>query len=238
MSLILKHNIMQKRPRRKLLEIFSNKQGLAMTEFALILPVLMTMSIGFIELASYIHAHMRVSQIALSVADNAGRITQTIDITDVDATMIGARLAGESIKFGQNGRVILSMIERNGETVPSKVGQQISWQRCFGLKNVTSSYGAALAGDTDATYAQGFGPANRRIASTTTDDGVMMVEVFYDYAPIFPVNNSLIRGLRGSQIRAVAAYPVRDRNSNNLLNGFNLTASDPRHRLCTTFSAT
>ncbi len=229
---------MKQLPHHRLRDLFADTTGIALTEFALILPIFLTFSVGFVELSNYVHAHTRVSQIALSVADNTGRIIQTIDNTDVDAAMIGARIAGESINFAQNGRVIVSMIEENGQT-GANAGQRITWQRCFGLKNVASSYGLENAGATSATYATGFGPTGRKIISDNDDDdGVMMVEVIYDYVPIFPVGQSLINGLRGKQIQATAVYPVRDRSNNVLQNGFNMVATDPRRRLCSSFSAT
>jgi Flp pilus assembly protein TadG len=236
-TLVRKDNAMRRQKQEKRSKLLADIHGLAMTEFALALPILLALAISFIELANYAHAHMRVSQIALSVADNTGRITQTIDITDVDAAMIGARIAGENIKFGQNGRVILSMIERNGQS-GTNAGQKITWQRCFGLRNISSSYGLVDAGKNDATYAAGFGPTGRKIKSASADDGVMFVEVAYDYVPIFPVGQTLINGLRGERISAIAAYPVRERSNNALLNGFNKAANAPEQRLCSAFSAT
>jgi Flp pilus assembly protein TadG len=217
----------------RICSVFRNQSGLAMVEFALSLPILMTLGIGFVELSQYAHAHMRVSQIALSVADNAGRINQSIDVTDVDAIMIGARVAGESIGFAQNGRVILSMIEQNGQASPN-TGQKISWQRCFGQLNVTSSYGVETDGATNATYVNGFGPTGRKIAAQDLS-GVMFVEVVYNYQPIFPVGNTLVASLQADKIRAIAAYPVRDRTDNVLKNGLNLIPS--QQRLCNSYTA-
>jgi TadE-like protein len=224
---------MKLRERLGLRNILSSQSGLAMVEFALSLPILMTLGVGFIELSQYTHAHMRVSQIALSVADNAGRINQSIDVTDVDAIMIGARIAGEGINFGQNGRVILSMIEQNAQPSPN-TGQKISWQRCFGLLNVTSSYGAQLDGATNATYVDGFGPTGRKITAQDLS-GVMFVEVVYDYQPLFPIANKLVGKLQANKISAIAAYPVRDRTDNVLKNGLSLPTS--QQRLCSTYTA-
>jgi Flp pilus assembly protein TadG len=217
----------------KMKSLLGNQSGLAMVEFALSLPILMTLGVGFIELTQFTHAHMRVSQIALSVADNAGRINQSIDVTDVDAIMIGARIAGESIKFAENGRVILSMIEQNKQPSPN-TGQKITWQRCFGALTVGSSYGAELDGATNATYVNGFGPTGRKIAAQDLS-GVMFAEVVYDYQPIFTVGSSLIASLQTDKIRAIAAYPVRDRTDNVLKNGLSLDTS--KQRLCTTYTA-
>ena len=223
--------------RQKLLKLASlrnDASGIALTEFALSLPILLTLCITFMEFASYVNAYMRVSQIALSVADNTGRIRQSIDITDVDGAMIGARIAGESINFGSNGRVILSMVETNGET-GGNAGQQITWQRCFGRKNVESSFGEEGDGDTDNEFVDGFGPEGNRIRATP-GDGLMFVEVMYDYDPLFPVGNAMIGQLGGKTVRATAAYPVRERSSNTLMNGFGRALED--QRLCSDFTAT
>jgi hypothetical protein len=208
--------------------------GIAMTEFAMALPALCALCVTGVETANYVTANMRMSQIALSVADNAGRIRDTIDETDVDSIMIGARVAGQGLDFGQHGRVILSMVEPNGLT-GSNAGQMITWQRCFGVKQVDSSYGEEDDGSTNSDYADGFGPAGNRITATI-GNGVMFVEVVYDYQAVFPVANEMINGLRGKTMRYTAAFPVRERDDNDIKNGFNLP--DNQKRLCTAHTAT
>jgi hypothetical protein len=212
----------------------SNSSGVALTEFALMLPILIAATVTAVEVANYANAAMRASQIALSVSDNAGRIRDSIDEKDVDAILIGAKLAGEGIQFGANGRVILSMVETNGLT-GAKAGQKITWQRCFGQKNIVSSYGEEGAGATDASYADGFGPEGQKIGASP-NDGLMFVEVIYDYQPIFDVSNDLIADLAGKTLRYTAAFPVREREDNAITNGFNL--ADAEKRLCSNFSAT
>ncbi len=217
-----------------LARLAGDTSGIAMTEFAMSLPVLTALAITGVETAHYVTANMRVSQIALSVSDNAGRIRDSIDETDVDAIMIGARIAGQTIEFGQKGRVILSMVEPNGLS-GSNEGQRITWQRCFGAKNVTSSYGVAGDGATDASHADGFGPTGNKITAPD-GDGLMFVEVVYDYKPIFEVNSDLIAGLTNKTMRYTAAFPVRERDDNAIKNGFALADADKR--LCSEFSAT
>lgn len=208
--------------------------GLALTEFALCLPVLMTLSIGGVELANYVNANVRASQIALSVADNAGRMRIQIDEADVDSIMIGAKIAGENIDFGENGRVILSMIEVNGQT-GGNAGQMITWQRCFGARVAASSYGNEGDGKTNSAYAAGFGPTGKKIVAEA-GSGVMFVELTYQYKPIFLVDNSLIGNLSGKVFKYTAAFPVRERTDNVLKNGYGWP--DSKKRKCDRFSAT
>ena len=210
-------------------------RGLALTEFAMSLPILGLLCVTGIEFANYARACMNLSQMALSAADNAGRIQDRIDEADVDAIFIGTRNAGQSIGFGANGRIIMSMVEVNGQPSPN-TGQKITWQRCYGAKNIASTHGAAGDGATNASLVAGVGtkPTNKITAEAGT--GVMFVEIVYDYQPLFPVTGFMIDGLKATALRYTAAFPVRERTDNALTNGFAFT--DTQKRLCTHFNAT
>jgi hypothetical protein len=80
----------------------SDRSGIAMVEFALGLPLLSFISIGGMELTNYSAAKMRASQIALMVADNAGRVRVSIDEADIDEVMIGAKIEGEVMKWSRH----------------------------------------------------------------------------------------------------------------------------------------
>ncbi len=204
--------------------------GIAMTEFALALPIFLAMGLTGVEVAHYTMANLRVSQIALMVADNAGRVRTSIDERDIDEVMIGARLAGQGIELGQNGRIILSSLEPNGLTGANE-GQMIRWQRCFGLKPVVSSYGVEGAGTANATLVNGIGPNGRKIKAMA-GGAVMFVEMVYDYEPVF------IKGIFTSNrtLRYTAAYTVRERASHTMNNASAMT--DAQKRLCANFTTT
>lgn len=219
---------------RTLQRLIGDRRGLALTEFALSLPILCLISITGIEFANYARACMNLSQIALSAADNAGRIRDQIDETDVDSIFIGSRNAGENIKFGQHGRVIMSMLEVNGQS-GGRAGQKITWQRCYGAKNIASSYGLEGQGANDNSLRNGIGPASNRITAEP-GTGVMFVEIVYNYQPIFPVTGFMVDTIRDRELRYTAAFPVRERIDNAIANGFNRPNSEKR--LCSIFSAT
>ncbi|MCE3544244.1 pilus assembly protein, partial [Escherichia coli] len=52
----------------------SDTRGLALVEFAYALPLLLTLGVGGLETAHFMQASLRLSQIAMTVADNAGRV--------------------------------------------------------------------------------------------------------------------------------------------------------------------
>jgi len=197
------------------------ESGLAFVEFAMSLPVLLTLGLCGLETANLAMAHLRVSNIAMLAADNAARVRDSIDESNVIELLTGAKMSAEGIRFAQHGRIILSSIERNA----AGNGQWIRWQRCDGAKHVSSSYGLQGKGQNDNSL-QAVGPAGNQI-SAAAGTAVMMVEVVYDYQPI--VSDSIF-GPR--QIRYESAFNVRQRTNQVLTNN---AAATPRN--CTTYSA-
>lgn len=197
-------------------------RGVALIEFATIFPVVILLSLTGSELTNYITVRMRVSQMALQIADNAARMgngsllaAKTISETDINDVFIGAQLQSGGLDLRTNGRVILTDLEpvANPNT-NSKY--KIVWQRCFGLKTRASSYGV-----TGATNLDGIGPANQLVTSTD-DNATMFVEVYYVYKPLIG-----IPGVSPSTtMTEVASMSVRDRRDlTRIYNSENATAS-------------
>lgn len=192
--------------------------GVAMVEFALMAPLLMFVLVAGLEVANYALVLLKVSQIAMTVADNAGRIPTGIDESDVAQTFEGANILGKSINFKTRGRIVLSSLEENGQT-GSKKGQYIRWQRCYGsLTAIAPSYGLEGAGRTSSTLAAGMGPTGKKIKSSP-NTAVMFVEVTYQYQPLF---GSAWMNLNGN-IRYESAFNVRGRVNQAISNTKNMT---------------
>jgi Flp pilus assembly protein TadG len=222
--------------------------GVAMMEFAFALPVLMALGLMGLETANYAMAHLRVSNIAMLTADNAARVRESIDESDIVELFTGAKMSGASINFAQNGRIILSDLEPTG----TGTNQWIRWQRCDGALNYSNpaanmrprtSAGAAITNgteiyNTDRTTPNITNPSSSAatpviagMGSTTTiaaqgGSAVMVVEVVYTYQPIIP--NSF---LAGRQIRYESAFNVRQRTDQVLKNSGRITP-----RSCNTFA--
>ncbi len=201
------------------------ESGLAFVEFAMSLPVVVTLALCGLETANLAMAHLRVSNIAMLTSDNAARVRDSIDESNVIELLTGAKMTGNNIRFRENGRIILSSIEPNTAGAGgASTGQWIRWQRCDGAKNVASSYGAQGTGQYNASL-QAVGPPGNQI-SASPGTAVMMVEVVYDYQPIV---SDAIFGPR--TIRYESAFNVRQRTDQVLKNAAGVT---PRN--CTTFN--
>lgn len=226
-----------RRLRHAVRSLRSDVSGVALMEFALATPVVLALGVCGMETANLALAHMRVSQVALNLADNVSRIGVDSSLTqrqlreiDINNSFAAAVLQGGSYNVTTHGRIILSSLENDTTN-----GDWIHWQRCKGLLNKTSSYGNAGDGAGAATFL-GMGDAGKKILPPP-NGAVMFVEIFYDYQPIFGTKmlQFFKSALQGPiQIHYKAAYTVRD--SRDLTQVYNPSPAATAS-LCTTFSA-
>jgi hypothetical protein len=183
----------------------ANRSGVALTEFALALPLLLTAGLWGTEAANLAITHMRVNQLAIHIADNAARIGDTSTLenrkiyeSDINDLLLGSDLQARGLDFYDHGRTIISSLE----TLPDNGNQYIHWQRCMGLKKWNSTYGNA--GDGSVTSLSGIGPPGEQVTAPP-GGAVIFVEVAYDYQPIVSA-----RFVSSAPITAIAAFIVRD----------------------------
>lgn len=195
----------------------ADARGLAFVEFALVLPLFLLVVCSGLEIASYARAQLRVSEMAMAVADNAGRVMGGIDEANIHEVFAGADAIGEGIDFAAHGRLVLSSVEDNGNN-GSKRGQMIRWQRCWGEGDFAPAYGEEGAGTNDASLAEGLGPEGKSIGAA---DGtaIMFVEASYTYQPLI-----LGAFFDDTAIRYESAFNVRGRENQVLTNVQGLSA--------------
>jgi hypothetical protein len=196
-----------------------DRSGVALTEFALSLPLLLTAGLWGTEMANLAIVHMRVNQLAIHIADNAARIGDTSTLenrkiyeSDINDLLLGSNLQAGNLNFYDHGRAIISSLEVNDAG-----NQYIHWQRCKGLKAWPSSYGNA--GDGAVTSLSGMGPAGNQVTAPP-GGAVIFVEVAYDYQPRVSA-----RFVSSAPITAIATFVVRD--SRDLSQIYQRTPSSP-----------
>lgn len=208
---------------RRLRSLADDRSGVAMIEFAFALPIMLTIVMAGLETANLAVTTLRVNQMAMLAADNAARVRNSMDERDVEEVMVGLRFAGTGIKFGQYGRVIISALEPNGKAAPN-TGLKITWQRCFGAKNATSTYGITGDGANNASLVAGMGPTGKKIRPVD-NNALMFAEIRYDYQPI-----TAGIFLSPFELTARQAFTVRDRAVQTLTNTSGMSTT--KQRLC------
>jgi Flp pilus assembly protein TadG len=200
-----------------------DRSGVAMLEFAFAMPLVMGVGCYGLETANLALINLRVSQIALALADNASRVgtyssltSQQLREVDVNDIFSAARYQGDGIDLTTNGRIILSSLENVQQSYDTAAVQRIHWQRCLGTKSGTgydSTYGTTTtaAGTTatltnaGTTATSGMGDSGAQVTAPG-GSGVMFVEVNYLTKPLFGTWLT-----SPARIHYVASFIVRDR---------------------------
>jgi hypothetical protein len=191
-----------------------DRSGLALLEFGLALPIVLVLGLYGVETANLALINLKISQIALALADNSSRVGTTLSLqelreVDMNDVLQAARYQGAGIDLTTNGRIIVSSLENQTGT------QMIHWQRCIGMKSgvgYDSSYGTTSpTAGTDATAANagtaapnGMGDPGSMV-NAPTGSGVMFVEINYLYQPL--LGTWLMPATR---IHYIATFIVRD----------------------------
>ncbi|WP_411339774.1 hypothetical protein V6U71_18285 [Sphingopyxis sp. J-6] len=182
-----------------------NVRGAIMIEMAFAIPILVLIGFGGLEVANLTLVNTQISQIGLSVADNASRIAAGSNLAlpqvreaDINEVFAGIEKQGVGLDFQKNGRIILSSLQRNNDG-----GQTIKWQRCYGKLAVASAYGTEGTGATGKSFA-GMGDKGKEVTAAG-GTAVMFVEISYKYQP-------LVYGkwLGPKTIKSTAAFNIRE----------------------------
>ncbi len=147
----------------------ANRQGIAVVEFALALPVLMTLFYGTIEITRYILITQKVEKLAHSVADVTAQ-SQTVTLASLNQVMAAASDIMNPYTLSTNGRIIVSSLYRAAGVFNASV----SWRYTGGGTLSAASKLGAL-GSTPSMPA-GFTFEER--------ENVIAAEVFYQFSPL------------------------------------------------------
>jgi hypothetical protein len=205
--------VMLKAPRKAFTNftrrLLKSQRGAVIVEFAYTLPLFMLFAVTALEIVNLAVTNMRVSMIAMTVADNLSRAKQAVPLglpqlreVDINDALLGAGIqAGERMPLYPQGRIIVSSLQQN-----SSGRQTIKWQRCKGVLNRTSAYGAqgATQPSSGTSGFQGMGTGSTRVRAEP-NSAVIFAEVVYDYRPIF---GDWVLG--NIELRKEAAFYVRD----------------------------
>jgi hypothetical protein len=212
--------------------LLRSTSGVAMTEFALGAPFILTAGLWGTETANYALVNMKIGQLAVHLADNASRVGDTSTLqnrkiyeSDINDVLIGAQIQGGApIGLFDNGRVVISSLEVKDAASGGNGEQYIHWQRCRGAKNVGSGFG-----DEGDELADGIGPDGAEVIAQE-GDAVIFVEINYTYQPLISAQ------FMGSlDISSIASFTVRDDRDLSQIYQRDPANPDPVQR-CSTFT--
>ncbi len=180
----------QRKPARRMLRrLRRDRSGVSVIEFALVLPLFVTLGMYGAEIAWMNVAAMQASQVAVALADNASRIAQTdntsvtptISAADVNSVLTGALLEGSDIGIDQQGRVILSSVEVH----PVTGKQYIHWQQCKGPVKKNSLLGNPDPTGLLNTVVSSGVKIGKATVKAPKDTAMIVAEVWFNYKGLF-----------------------------------------------------
>jgi Flp pilus assembly pilin Flp len=175
-------------PAAQLRRLRLDTRGLAAVEFALVLPVLVALLFGTVEVGRYIYLHLKVQNAASNVADILSRPEQ-VAASDISALFSATPVMLRPFDAGARTRMIVSGVIVPDEDEPAEVAWQSEGGGSLGVTSAIGAVGEIANVPGGLVYHGG--------------EAVIAAEVFYAYEPW------LLHFVPSRQIRADAYFRPR-----------------------------
>lgn len=154
-----------------------NRRGVAMAEFAMLLPLLMLLAGGSFEIGRYALIMQKLDRISATLSDLIARSeTEAITETEISNIIDSALYLAEPFDFSGNTMVILTSVQGRLSEAPEILSQRVSGS----IPGGHSAVGDTVGGD--ATLPAAFPDAGD--GQTLADGETLIVaEVIYNYSP-------------------------------------------------------
>ena len=150
-------------------------EGIAAVEFALIVPIMVMLFVGAVEMSQAVTVNRRVSQIGSTVGDIIARSDTTITATGADPSVLDTMMAGKYLLSPYSDSTLVTEVSIIG-SISSATDIKQKWYCKYDGTN--PSVVACSCKDQAYTTL----PANL-ISSTSYPDYVVMAKVTYGYKP-------------------------------------------------------
>lgn len=155
-------------PYRNPKELMREEAGLAFLEFALVLPVLLLLLLGGIEVSRYIQAAQKVDKLTHTIVDLVAQ-APTISTQDLEQIMAASEHIMQPHEFRDDGVIIITCVGYN-----SAGSLVVKWQYKGGGELVRNSQVGTVNGA--PTLPAGFVVEAR--------DNVLIAETYFRFAPM------------------------------------------------------
>lgn len=155
---------------RSIRKFFGAQQGMATAEFALVLPMLLLMFYGAVEVTRYILVVQKVEKLTHTIADVTSQ-SRTLTTASLDQLTTASADIMRPFAVGANTRILVSSLYRNATDANARVNWRYSGG---GSMTATSAIGAL--GTTPVMPGPGF--------TFNARENVICAEVFYRLSPL------------------------------------------------------
>lgn len=162
----------------RLRKLRRNDRGVAAIEFALLLPMLILLMVGSLEVTFKIWATQKAEKLSVTLADVIAQ-SQEVTTSDLNSLVSAVDKIMEPFPFGADGAVIISSVYLPSPEEDEELGEPIvNWQRKF-----PTSGGLTVESKVGDQGEQAILPDDFDMYEK---ENCIVAEVFYKYTPIMP----------------------------------------------------
>ncbi len=168
---------MATRSQRTLRSFIRNNRGVAMVEFAMMLPILMVITAGSFEVARYALIMQKLDRIVATLSDLVARSgSEVMSEVEISNIMDSALFMARPFDISGDSMLIITSVEGRAARAPQILSQRIEGD----VSGKDSSLGTVINGD--ATLPAAFPDAG---SGEPLDDGetLIVAELYYNYSP-------------------------------------------------------
>lgn len=155
----------------RLRKLRRDNRGVAAIEFALMLPMLIALLIGCLEVTFKIWSTQKAEKLSVTLADVIAQ-SQTVSKEGIEQVVGATDNIMDPFDFGSDGVLFISSVYVTQDTTVAKVNWQCMMPGSFSVESRLGGVGD----DADL-------PADLELAER---DNVIAAEVFYKYRPLMP----------------------------------------------------
>ena len=148
------------------------RDGVAIVDFALVVPVLVFLLLGAMEIGRYVLLNQKISRVAISSSDLMSQAKHAV-VADVNQIFAAASYTMNPFELGDEGMVFITSVSTD-DTLP--ITPRISWQMSGGGTGTFTSEVGTVEG-TPATLPGTF--------TMEENQNIIIAEVYYTYEPFF-----------------------------------------------------
>lgn len=204
------------------------QSGVSIIEFALLLPILLVIVIGTIEVTRLVLFHQKVDNATSRVADLITRIEQdpvqcegTGSLGWMYTNALARTLEPYSLVEGSTTLVVNSVrgqfrdVNNTSESIPVNQVVEWHWSRGNEPSRIANAAGVNLQGSDDADWPVEF-QAAPAAGGMFNGDRVIAVEVFHFFAPLLDITPTLLPQVSEKMVYTRAFYRARFGNLGSL----------------------
>ncbi len=177
----------------------ANNSGVALIEFALVMPLLLVLFIGTVEFGRLAIIQIKLDKAANTMAD---LVTQGTSVTQEQLNDFAGILPQIMQPFNYSGSVVFSSVVQTSVPIPPCDGTGslscITWQHKATPSGPDSRIGAPAD---NATLPGGY--------DVHPAENVIVAEIFFNYAPMINATAYFVPSLQAQQLYKIAVFKPR-----------------------------